>query len=407
LTSYYTTAGNINSAVPFADASGAKPIFADIFVPIGVADAERAITRSAFSAISQFATLTFTEVSAGDASDLGFGALSYTTPSAGAWASPGNADALGAQAGDIWLTASSRAAAGASAPGSAHQDYTYWALPHEIGHALGLGHTHDDSIGVGTPFGGLTAQENNVQFSLMAYHQHPTERQAAHEFQLYDIASLQKLYGRRDDFNAGATTYNIFHEANPADGTVQDRVFAIWDGGGSDTIDVSSNAYGSLFGNSGSLIDLRPGHFSSIGLDSGVQISGGQILSPGDENISIAFGAYVENAKGGDRDDAIIGNLLSNKLEGGKGDDLLYGEGRLRPDDPSKDDGQYDRVKKGGTEGPPTEVAEFVGDPTKQKDRLFGGEGNDQLWGGRGDDELDGGTGGDLLHGGDGRDTAV
>lgn len=393
----YTTAN-----VPFQDYSGTTPSFSSLFKAILPGDPERDIYVAATSLISTFANVTFTQTTNPNA-DIGIGALNYSTPSAGAWASPGNSNASGAFAGDIWLTAPSLVAANSTAPGSTHQDYSYWALPHELGHALGLHHTFDDPP-LRSPFNGLLVAEDNVRFSIMAYNAHPTETQAVHEFQLYDVASLQKLYDRAV-FNASATTYAVFDEVNPKDGIAQDRIFSIWDSGGDDTIDASDSRYVSSVAGTGSLIDLRPGYFSSIGLDSNAEIANGAIVSAGDENVSIAFGAYVENAKGGDKNDALIGNLLSNSLEGGAGDDLLYGEGRLRPDDPSPSDGTYDRVKQGGIEGPGAEALPFVNNPTIQKDKLFGGDGNDQLWGGRGDDELRGGAGSDLLYGWSGKDT--
>ncbi|WP_404333889.1 hypothetical protein AB2M62_11605 [Sphingomonas sp. MMS12-HWE2-04] len=80
----------------------------------------------------------------------------------------------------------------------------------------------------------------------MAYAAHPTETHSVHEFQLYDIASLQTLYGRAA-FNGGDTSYSVFDEANPGDGAAQDRIFALWDSGGVDTIDVSDPRYVSSF----------------------------------------------------------------------------------------------------------------------------------------------------------------
>jgi len=47
----------------------------------------------------------------------------------------------------------------------------------------------------------------------------------------------------------------------------------------------------------------------------------------GQDNISIAFSAEIENAIGGDGNDTITGNDLDNVLEGGKGNDLIDGSG--------------------------------------------------------------------------------
>ena len=58
-------------------------------------------------------------------------------------------------------------------------------------------------------------------------------------------------------------------------------------------------------------MDLREGAFSD---------AGGMTL-----NISIAFGAEIENAIGGLGDDELRGNGLANRLEGGGGADRLNG----------------------------------------------------------------------------------
>jgi Ca2+-binding RTX toxin-like protein len=70
--------------------------------------------------------------------------------------------------------------------------------------------------------------------------------------------------------------------------------------------------------------------------------------------------------KGTDRDDVYFGGGADDKLEGGKGLDLLYGRAG--------------------------------------KDGMKGNEGNDTLYGGDGDDKLDGGDGDDLLYGDTGND---
>jgi serralysin len=75
--------------------------------------------------------------------------------------------------------------------------------------------------------------------------------------------------------------------------------------------------------------------------------------------FTIAKGAVIENAKGGDGDDKITGNESDNKLEGNAGDDIIAGNG---------------------------------GDDT-----LLGGDDNDRLDGGKGDDIIEGGNGDDTL----------
>ncbi|HWH22612.1 MAG TPA: M10 family metallopeptidase C-terminal domain-containing protein, partial [Allosphingosinicella sp.] len=74
--------------------------------------------------------------------------------------------------------------------------------------------------------------------------------------------------------------------------------------GGIDTLDLSGFK-------SPSRIDLEPGTFSDAGGMTG--------------NISIAYGAFIENAVGGSGNDLVRGNSASNVIEGGGGGDTLYG----------------------------------------------------------------------------------
>ena len=77
----------------------------------------------------------------------------------------------------------------------------------------------------------------------------------------------------------------------------------------------------------------------------------------------------IEHLLGSAYDDTLAGDGRNNHLDGGAGDDRLYG----------------------GPDG---------GD-----DVLVGGDGHDKLYGGKGDDTLDGGAGNDVLKGGPGNDT--
>ena len=82
---------------------------------------------------------------------------------------------------------------------------------------------------------------------------------------------------------------------------------------------------------------------------------------------------------GNDADNIISGLGGADKIDGGAGDDTLYGD--------AKD-----------ASAPLGNASDF------EEDRLFGGLGNDTLFGQTGNDELDGGEGQDILNGGDGND---
>ena len=278
------------------------------------------------------------------------------------------------------------------APPAASDSWINVVVQHELGHSIGL----KDVKGTGAPI--YSGDEDNGRYTMMSYERHQGTLTPVYELQLYDVAAVQSIYGRNDSFNAGNTPISGFIEAlGPNVGA--DRAFAIWDGGGVDTINASGLGQAAL-------IDLRPGYFSSIGNLTGVSVSAG--ISPvlnnaGELNISIAYGAYIENAIGTSQADFLIGNILSNTLDGGGGDDVIYAEGNNSIHDAG--DGSYDRVTVGGAEAPALAVQLQIANPELQSDMLSGGEGNDSLYGGRGSDVLSGGAGNDHLRGGAGNDT--
>jgi Ca2+-binding RTX toxin-like protein len=405
--------------------------------------------------------------------DLSFGGLNIQTASAGAYASLGQYSGTVAD-GNVWVFDGHRQAQNATVNGgiSGSGDYFEWAILHEIGHALGLQHA--------SLVGGFTSSEDKMKFSIMSYVAHPGESRGVYDFQLYDIASLQALYGRQDNANSGNTTYADFHERDPIGGVRQiggsqsgafDRSFSIWDGGGDgDRIDASQYS-GSAY------IDLRPGHFSSIGPNafssaltaSAINANWTVTLEEGalgTENISIAFGAFIEEATGAGAADVIVGNAFSNKITGSGGNDLLFGDG-LAIDtanrilttilglsstglsseiENSTSDADYRQISQGGASSlssdfnqrkaaakdeinggtnddlivggeytPSTRdqvTAILHGDDGNDLiiagaggiSKLYGDDGDDRLIGREGNDILDGGAGNDDLRGGDGND---
>ena len=124
---------------------------------------------------------------------------------------------------------------------------------------------------------------------------------------LHDILAVQIEYGVNWTTRSGDTVYgyNETTGLGSYDLTARDDIaFSIWDGGGTDTLDFSGS-------NAATELDLRDGSFSSVN---------GQTY-----NVSIAYGAIVENGIGNVHDDVIRGNGVANVLEGGAGNDLLIG----------------------------------------------------------------------------------
>jgi Ca2+-binding RTX toxin-like protein len=374
--------------------------------------------------LSDFADVNFTRSSDIDSSQLIFGQMGFTPDqrevrledqtislrTTSGWS--GNADGSGTiRPGAVWITNYAETD-GRDQGDPVHVGNTRLraVLAHETAHSLGLAHTFDTALK-------NIAQENTTKFSIMAYNPHPVEGVRAEEYQLYDIASLQYLYGRKED-----ATDNRYTDFTDAQG--YNRMFSIWDGGGLDHIDASANPVSAY-------IDLRPGYFSSIGPGKGlkpenrVQFEDNTELpqlkpkQTGPENISIAFGAYIEDATGTAQSDVIIGNQFTNVLRGGSGADIIFGDGlavaevnaalrALGLKDTGVDgdpldgtvDADYRRIRQGGYD---PASAQF-NPRDEQLDTIFGGDGNDIIGGTSGEDYLHGNIGKDILIGGDGDD---
>jgi Ca2+-binding RTX toxin-like protein len=269
-------------------------------------------------------------------------------------------------------------------------------LSHEIMHSLGL-----RDVGPAAGGGLYSGVENTGQYTMMAYNRQVPENRFVIELQLYDVAAFQALHGRDISYNATDTTINQFTETWGA-ATGQDRIFAIWDAAGKDTIDASGMSRAAL-------IDLRPGYFSSIGPNSNFAVTAGTtpaVTNQGKLNISIAYGAYIEDAKGTAEADLIIGNLLSNTLEGGNGNDVIFGEGNGAIYDAGDGVDNYQQITTTGShvEAAPATIQAYLDNKAKQQDHLLGGGGDDYLHGGRGADIIEGNAGNDYILGGGGFD---
>ena len=193
---------------------------------------------------------------------------------------------------------------------------------HEIMHALGVAHPGEYD-GSGFSYAADAPYwDDSEQFTLMSYW---SERETGANYawkspdtlQLYDIAALQAIYGANTTTRASDTVYGFNGTAVRASDGAADAIWrladandtmigSIWDAGGTDTLDLSGYA-------SASVIDLREGGFSSFG---GLT-----------KNLSIGYGAVIENAVGGAGADRITGNAAANVLDGRGGSDTIYAGG--------------------------------------------------------------------------------
>ena len=393
-------------------------------------DAQKAAARTGAALWDDVTAATLVETAVEDA-DITFGGYN-NQPGTQAYAYlpydyGGNSAGL---QGDVWVNVNQ-----ASNLQLNNGQYGVITLQHETGHALGLQHpgAYNAAPGLSITYRANAEYfQDTRQYTIMSYFGAENSGAAHVDWNtlqfvyastplLHDVAAIQAIYGADTTTRTGDTVYGFNSNAG-RDAFDFTRnvlpVITIWDAGGTDTLDFSG-------WNTNSTIDLTPGAFSSGG-GSGVvplEVLKARGLLPASytqaqydslrarynspdgllhDNISIAYGAIIENAIGGGGDDLIRGNDVANVLEGRDGNDTIYGMGG----DDRILGGNGDDTLYGG-DGDDTIYGQGGNDTLyggAGNDTLYGQDGNDTLYGDEGDDILFGGAGDDVLFGGAGND---
>ena len=213
-------------------------------------------------------------------------------------------------------------------------DYAYFAHLHELPHALGL---KDGSVS--GPI--LPYEWDSLEFSIVSYRSFvgsPLDGYRNEWFgfpqtlMMLDIAALQHLYGADFTTQSGDTVYRWSPTTGEmsVNGAAQgipgaNRIFlTIWDGGGTDTYDLSNYA-------TPASIDLAPGGWSVTAAAQRAVLNNydGYVLARGNVFNALQYQgdprSLIENAVGGSAGDMLNGNAAANRLEGQGGDDTLVG----------------------------------------------------------------------------------
>ncbi len=337
---------------------------------------QRDIARAALQEFAAVSGLAFVEVE-GPAMINIFGA--DTLGGYSGWASYPWVTPTAASTSDLVL-ALDTGAAEEIGPGT----FEYQTLLHEIGHAVGLEHTHDGQYT-------LAAASDHQSNTVMTYNNTypPTQ-----DLGPLDLQALQHLYGKENTFDgwqiSAQPAGHVRVVATGGDDVILGPYHATVLKGlkGDDSI-VGQSEEDRLFGGGG--------NDSLTGGDGGDRLlgGGGRDLILGGTSASGYSGTDRDRLLGGGGSDTLHGGGGHDQLQGGNGADALYGG--------------YGRDEILGGRGGDVIYGDFGSEGSEgyHRDTLYGDNGADTLYGDAGNDRLEGGRGADVLYGGRGQDKLI
>jgi serralysin len=423
---YKWASGNLTYSFPTSSAAYNSPYYQNEPNSILALNAtQQNAAEAAFANYAAVANVTFTELTGGDVANATLRLAMSNAPGT-AWAYfPNTID----EGGDAWFNKSDY-----NSP--IKGNYAYATFIHEIGHALGLEHPHQN---------GMPYDRDSMEYSVMTYRSYIGASTTtgytnetwgfAQSLMMYDIAAVQQMYGANFSTNNGNTTYSW----SPTTGEMMvngvgqgaaggNKIFqTVWDGGGTDTYDFSNYT-------TNLTVDLQPGAWTTTSTTqlawlhySGSELAEGNIANALQYNGDAL--SLIENAIGGSGHDTIIGNSAANLLYGNGGTDTLFG---LDGDDTLRGGAGNDLLDGGAgfdyadyadatspigvlLYAPSHNTGAALGDTYvgieglllgSGNDVAYGGTANNRIFGNGGHDALYGGLGADHLDGGEGFDYA-